>query len=205
MKRNRDIGRDFERVDEPPVKQPPDYTDYPSGDVKIVPIAVVPKVTSVIPQEGLAKRKADIVAISKEFQGLGEKPPSPPVVIHIKPTLRIDVAKTFKRVDEPPFKQPPDYTDFPSGDVKAKAMARVKGLISQEGLMKRRVDINFSAFDLRNEKRRGGLVEGDVSILPVKISPMKVRPVSGIKPVKNFGFLASVDKFFIWLNKILGE
>ena len=177
MIRKIDIARTFERVDEPPVKQPPDYTDYPSGDVKVVPITVTPKLTSVIPQEGLVKREADIVAISKEFQGLGEKPLPPPPIIHIKPTLRIDVAKKFERVDEPPFKQPPDYTDYPSGD---QAINRKKAIIAQEGLMKRRNDIKTRAYDMKKERWLGGLGE-EIRKKPMEIKAVKVGSIGGVK------------------------
>ena len=185
MRQRIDVADRFQRLDDPPVKQPPDYTDYPSGDVS----------TKVIPQEGLMDRKADVVSII-------------PVVvkpISIKPTVRIDIAKSFERVDDPPVRKPPDYTDYSSGDVKTKVMGFAKRLISQEGLHKRTVDVMGMVSDRKEEKWRSGLVEKDLKGKPIEIKPVKVQPGIYVKPVKNFGVLAYVDKFFNWLNKMLGE
>jgi len=101
---------------------------------------------------------------------------------------RIDVEKRFRRLDDIPFKQPPDYTNYPSGDVKVGPttfikkgdMARIKALISQEGLMKRKVDAKVVA---KNNNQ---------------------IPTGRDKPTQNVGILSLVDKFFNWLNGILG-
>lgn len=194
MRQRIDVAKSFERVDDPPVGKPPDYTDFPSGDVKV---GVATRVTGIISQEGLHKRLADAKVITSEKSVI-----VPPV--SIKPTVRIDIAKSFERVDDPPVRKPPDYTDYSSGDVKTRAMARVKGLISQEGLMKRNADIKFAAYDMKNERWLGGLVEKGFKEKSNEIKPVKVQPGIYVKPVKNFGILSAVDKFFDWLNKMLG-
>lgn len=171
-----DVAKSFERVDKPPVTQPPDYTDYPSGDVKTTSGI---KVQGIISQEGLHKRAL-------------EKPVAPILVKPIAPIKqKIDVAKTWEAkclaeqraaVFSPNLRaraydmkekrwlgEPLDYTDYPSGEAKSK-------LISQEGLMKRGKD------------------------------KLRERVPTGIdKPVKNVGILSAVDKFFNWLNKMLGD
>ena len=97
--------------------------------------------------------------------------------------MKIDVGKAFERVDFPPSIQPPDYTFYSSGDVKTSTGVKVTGIISQEGLHKR-----------------------DADKLKEKVAKNNNQVPTGIdKPVQNVGILSAVDKFFNWLNKMLGE
>ena len=57
---------------------------------------------------------------------------------------------------------------------------------------------------MKEEKWRSGLVEKDFKGKSDEIKPVKVQPGIYVKPVKNFGILSAVDKFFDWLNKMLG-
>jgi len=100
-------------------------------------------------------------------------------------SLRIDVEKSFMRVDDPVVKQPLDYTDFRSGEPRI-SMVTLEGakIIPQEGLQKRLLDAKV----ITAEQRQNWVVNGSMNV----------------KPIKNIGFLSSVDKFFDWLNKILG-
>lgn len=97
----------------------------------------------------------------------------------------IDVAKSFERVDNSPVKQPADYTDFTSGDLRVYALGQRVGVIPQEGLKKRLADAKV----ITNEQKQTWVANGNVNV----------------KPVKNIGFLSSVDNFFLWLNKLLGD
>lgn len=99
--------------------------------------------------------------------------------------LRIDIAKSFQRLDDPSTIQPPDYTDYASGDQRLFPPSRVTGIITQEGLMKREVDKNVIKTELT--KSQNWVANG-----------------SSVKPVKNVGILSVVDKFFNWLNRVLG-
>ena len=96
-------------------------------------------------------------------------------------SLRIDVEERFSRVDKPSAIQPPDYTDYPSG--KVRTIPKVQGFISQTGLHKR---------------------DGDKlkEVVAVKNNQM---PMGKDKPTQNVGILSAVDKFFDWLNGILGD
>jgi len=100
-------------------------------------------------------------------------------------SLKIDVEDSFKRVDDPPVKQPPDYTSFPSGDIRVYAPALRTGVISQEGLNKRLLDAKV----ITDEQRQNWVVNGSMNV----------------KPIKNVGVLSYVDNFFLWLNKVLGS
>jgi len=100
-------------------------------------------------------------------------------------SLRIDVEKSFLRVDDPVVKQPPDYTDFRSGEPRI-SMVTLEGakIIPQEGLMKRKLDAKV----ITAEQRQNWVVNGSMNV----------------KPVKNVGFLSTVDRFFSWLNRVIG-
>lgn len=103
-------------------------------------------------------------------------------------SLRIDVAKSFERVDSIPITQPPDYTDFPSGDNRVYALGTSHaGVIPQEGLKKRLADTHVLTAELG--KSQNWVANGNVNV----------------KPVKNVGILSAVDQFFNWLNRMLGE
>ena len=104
-------------------------------------------------------------------------------------SLRIDVAKSFERLDDPPVKQPPDYTDFSSGDLRVYAQGQRASVIPQEGLNKRLADQHVLILEL--EKSQNWVANGSVGS-------------GNVKPVKNIGILSYVDKFFLWLNKMLG-
>lgn len=97
---------------------------------------------------------------------------------------RIDVETEFKsRVLDPSLK-PPDYTDYPGGDVKVSVpVGKFKGIIAQTGTHKR----NYDKFQ---EKVKG---------------KMKQIPPGQYKPVQNVGILLMFDRFFNWLNKALGS
>ena len=96
-------------------------------------------------------------------------------------SLRIDVAERFERVDKPSFIQPPDYTDYPSG--KECTTVKVQGFISQTGLHKRDADKLKEKVAQKNNQ----------------------MPMGKDKPTQNVGILSAVDKFFDWLNGIIGD
>ena len=101
--------------------------------------------------------------------------------------IRIDVEKAFSRADDPPLIKPPDYTDYPSGDQRVYTLGKLSGFITQEGLKKRLVDAKV----ITAEQRQNWVANGSTSV--------------SVKPVKNIGVLAVADKFFHWLNRVLGE
>ena len=94
---------------------------------------------------------------------------------------RIDVAEKFKSQDYPVSMKDPDYTDHPSG--KEDTIVKVQGVISQTGLHKRLGD---------------GLGE------KAKLKLKQVPPGQD-KPVQNVGILSAVDRFFNFINRMLGE
>jgi len=104
-------------------------------------------------------------------------------------SLRIDVEKSFLRSDNLAVQQPPDYTDFRSGEPRI-SIGTLQGakIIPQEGLMKRKLDAKV----ITAEQKQNWVSNGSVGS-------------GNVKPVKNIGVLSYVDKFFLWLNKMLGE
>jgi len=90
-----------------------------------------------------------------------------------------EVPKTFDRVIGHEVPKGFDYTDFPSGAPKP-------GLISQDGLAKRIADINSQ--------------KNTIAKIETKGNPVAVARVSS-----EGGFLFWVDKFFIWVNRVIGE
>lgn len=98
---------------------------------------------------------------------------------------RIDVGDQFRRQAYPinPALQPTDYTAYPTG-------AKKIGLISQVGLMKRKAD----AAVYKTRIAASSITKGGSS--PVAVDQAKSHP--------NVGILSVVDKFFIWVNGIVG-
>ena len=94
---------------------------------------------------------------------------------------RIDVAEKFRSQDYPVVMKDPDYTDHPGG--KEDTRVKVQGVISQVGLHKRKMD---------------GLHE------KVKTKQKQIPPGHD-KPKQNVGILSLADKFFGWMNRILGD
>ncbi len=98
---------------------------------------------------------------------------------------RINVGDKFRRQNMPsaPALQPPDYTSYPQG-------AKKIGLISQVGLMKRKADA-------RSYKTRIALAD----VVKGGTSPVVQY---NAKPLPNKGILSGIDKFFSWLNRVIG-
>ena len=95
--------------------------------------------------------------------------------------VRIDVEKAFRLRDAVSTFKPSDYTDYPSG--KECTIEKVQGFISQTGLHKR---------------------DGDKLKERVAQKNLQVPP-PGDKAIQNVGILSAVDKFFNWLNALLGD
>ena len=93
----------------------------------------------------------------------------------------IDVADKFKSQDYPPSMQDPDYTDHPGGA--EDKIVKVQGVISQTGLHKRKQD------NLQEKVKE----------------KLKQIPPGKSKPVQNVGILSLADKFFNFINGILGD
>ena len=93
----------------------------------------------------------------------------------------IDVADKFKSQDYPVIMKDPDYTDHPGGA--EDKIVKVQGVISQTGLHKRKED---------------GLQE------KAKLKLKQVPPGKN-KPVQNVGILSAVDRFFNFINRMLGD
>jgi len=102
-------------------------------------------------------------------------------------SLRIDVAPSFKRVEGTVVQKPLDYTNYPSGDLRTGIVTKGSNVIPMEGLTKRLADAKV----ITAEHRQIWVANGSTSV--------------SVKPVKNIGVLSSVDKFFHWLNRVLGE
>ena len=98
---------------------------------------------------------------------------------------RIDVGDKFRRQAYPtnPALQPTDYTAYSQG-------AKKIGLISQVGLMRRRVD----AAVFKTRIAASSTTKGGSS--PVAVDQAKSHP--------NVGLLSAVDKFFEWVNGVIG-
>ena len=102
-------------------------------------------------------------------------------------SLRIDVGDRFRRQDFPisAALQPTDYTAYPTGERKI-------GVISQVG------DVEKKKADTKSFKARiavSSLVKGGTS--PVAVGQAKALP--------NMGIISAFDKFFSWLNGVIGE
>ena len=98
---------------------------------------------------------------------------------------RIDVETAFKRVDQPPMLQPPDYTPYAEGKFDTKI-----NVIDQEGLPRRKEEKEDILYPPK----------------PYHSKPIYIHPKVGeYADVKNQGVLLTVDKFFNWLNRVMGE
>lgn len=93
---------------------------------------------------------------------------------------RIDVADKFRSQDYPVVMKDPDYTDHPGGA--EDTIVKVQGVISQTGLHKRK--------DYMTEKIA---------------KKLKQEPTGKAKPVQNVGILSLADRFFNFVNRMLGD
>lgn len=116
------------------------------------------KKIGLISQDGLAKRQADIQVVRNTMLKRGEQ------------RRTVAMKGEGKRLD---------YTDYPGGYSR-------RGLISQEGLTKRNVDMS--------SQRKS-----------ITVIRSKNNPVVKAKVSSEGGFLYYVDNFFNWLNKVIGE
>ena len=93
---------------------------------------------------------------------------------------RIDVAEKFKSQDYPVSMQDEDYTDHPGGAEDTRV--KIQGVISQTGLHKRQ---DYWTQDAAKK--------------------LKQEPTGKAKPVQNVGILSLADKFFNFVNRMLGD
>ena len=100
-------------------------------------------------------------------------------------TKNINVGDNFRMQDGGTSMavQPADYTPYSQG-------AKKIGVICQDGLMKRKAD----AESYRTALLLSPITKGGSS--PVAVGNAKVFP--------NRGILAGLDKFFNWVNRVIG-
>ena len=97
---------------------------------------------------------------------------------------KIDVAEKFRSQDYPRILQDPDYTDHRGGA--EDTIVKFQGVISQTGLHKRKEEIKARAYDLKNKRWVG-------------------ENTPSVKPIQKGGFLSLVDRFFLAVNRMIGD
>jgi len=162
-------------VESKTITQPPDYTPYSTGASK----------PRLIPQDGLAKRNVDTIAVKKVIEKRSAPVKIPPI---LKEIIKVLPPVLVPEIIRPPVVPPhlrssvpvtADHTDYPAGNKKS-------GLVPQTGLTKRAADIN-------SQKKTAAVIS------------VKGNPIVKAKVSSEGGFLFYVDKFFIWLNRIIGD